>query len=704
MGEAELAKYFLTTKIPYVKPLYSIKLSNDEDVISWFGDADYTLGNYYRPLFREMRDNLALFLGTGVNPNFTSPFAAVFANTSDLYTQPQSLYINELHRVTMDQVSLIISNELVPEVLPHTENYGDKVACNVVKEWLDSMNYTLEIEKWRFRWEVQKKIFGEAFCVVLWNPNIGDLHPDAKMDKEEEFIFRDIDGTPVLDVEGKEVKIKKNLRIGDIELLNPMPWDVLIDPENRYDEANWFMWKEWKDIEYLKKKYPKKKWDVPSNDKRFDPYMGAEKDDPDRRLVYYLFHRATEFMPEGRYIVATKENVLINKPFYDSTLINNQDLPLVRFIDLDVGFGVRGFPILYRNVRNISDAYNGVTNQIYNNLEMESPKLFIHEDAGVDAQKMPNGNVIFEWRGNIKPSVETPTTNTSSIFNFREALKKNIDEASFQNPMVRGDVVNSQMDTFVALQHYEDLRAQLAAPDIKGHIRSMENLFRLMIVRAKDNYRPDDGRMIKILGKHNTFQLKYFDPINLQKADDVKITTSGNLANSKAARSQMMITIKREFPDIISNEFFLDALGLSHSKKFMNAITAAVSSAEAENQNLFDGKDALEPTRYEDLITHWEVHRIPMQTLDFKHSPPEVQDLFIRHVTATEKLMFEQAQESPVFAEKMASLRQFPMFYTPIPIEEGGLPPQIPAQEAPIPIPEEAGSNEPILEEQAITA
>ena len=261
-----------------------------------------------------------------------------------------------------------------------------------------------------------------------------------------------------------------------------------------------------------------------------------------------------------------------------------------------------------------------------------------------------------------------------------------MDQVALQNPLVKGETPNAQLDSFVSLQYFEDMRTQLAAPAIKGHIRSMEQLYRLMITIAKDKYQPDDGRLIKILGRHNTYQLKYFDPINLQKSYDVHITTTGNLANSKAARTQMLLSIKREFPDMLTNEVFMDMLGLSHSKKFMNAITAAVSSAESENQDMMGNKQVLSPTRFEDLITHWDMHRIPMQTMDFKQSPPEIQELFIGHVAATEKLMYEQAAESPLFLQKLDALRQFPMFYTPRPVNEPP-PPPMGAEGMPLPPP-----------------
>ncbi len=688
MGVAEASEFFSSKKMPYVKPLYAINISDDKSVLEWFQTTTKTIGEYYKPLFREQKDNLSYFITSGVNPNFSSPYEIPFQAVTDQYDEKAQLFINELYRLTMAQISLIVNNELVPDVLPNSDNYSDKVACNVVKQWLDSMCYTLGVEEWRTRLELQKKIFGEAFAVVTWDPDIGDLHPDVKESPEEEFIFRDEQGMPVLDVEGKDMKIKKNMRVGDIKIINPMPWDTFIEPRKTYEDADYFYWREFVEVDYLKKKYPKLGWDGSTGDRDYDTFTSADKDNDNRRVVYYLYHKSHQFMADGRYIVCTKEHVLVNKKLYLPTLINNQRLPLVRFCDLDLGFGTRGVPVLFRNLRGISDGYNHVTNQMYNNIEMESPRIYVHEDAGVDAQRMPSGISAVEWKGNHKPTIETPTSNTPAIFNFREALKRDADEMALQNPMVRGDTPNAQLDSFVALQHFEDLRNQLASPDIKGHIRSMEQLFRMMISQARDNYQPGDQRLIKILGKHNTAQLKYFNPINLQKTYDVTINTTGNLANSKAARTQMMISIKREFPNVISDEVFMDALGLSHAKKFMNAITAAVSSAEAENETMYDGKEVESPERFEDLIAHWETHRIPMQTLDFKMSPQEIQALFIGHVAATEKLMVEQASESETFAARLEGLRQFPMFYMPIPVNE--VSPEMGGEGLPEPVPEQA--------------
>ena len=687
MPRSELQQYFLQKNIPYVPPLYSIDYSDEAAVLEWIKETDNKLTGYYQPLFREQKNNLNIFMSTGVSPNFVSPAVSAYFQQGMLEDTPDEIYINEMFLLVMQQVSTVVSNELTSQVLPNNDDYNDKVASKFVKMWLDSMSYEMDLDLKRIQWEIQKKVFGESFVIPVWNPEKGEIHPLAKGIEEDEIDMLDEDGKKVKDENGNNVKISKYQRIGDIELVNPLPWDVMIDPKTHYEESNWFYWVEYKETEYLKRKYPDIEIKNTGRTVKYDATAGFAKGADDYTKVYHLYHKSSEFLQEGRHIICTDENVLVNQSLKAlPTLLDIQRLNLVRFTDLNVGFGVRGTPILFRNGRNIVSGYNRLTNQIFNNLEAESPKVMVHETAGVDVQRMPNGVIGMEWRGNIKPSIETPQTNTNSIFKFREDLKKNIIESGMQTPMVRGDTPNAQLDSFIALQHFEDQRVQLAAPDIKGHIKCIEHLYRFMILIAKDHYDVEDGRLIKIVGRNNQYNLKFFDPENLDKVYDVKITTTGNLANSKAARTQLIMTLKREFPSLMSDEVFIDMLGLSSSDRFQNAITAAVNSAEAENEDMLNGFEAPPPERYEDLITHWDTHRIPIQSQEYKLAPDEIKELFERHITATEKLMFDQASESPVFASRLQGLRQFPMFYSPQPLND--LPQeQATYEEAPPPTP-----------------
>lgn len=670
MTRADLGRYFLQKSLPVIKPFYSIDYENDSDVLSWLKETDNALSGYYQPLFREQKNNMKIMMAMGINPNFFSPLVAVYLQQGLIQDEPDEIYINELFLLVMEQVTTIVSNQLTAQVLPNNDDYKDKIASKFVKQWLDSMSYDMDLDTQRVKWEIQNKIFGEAFVIPMWDEELGDFHPLSKEIEEDEVDLVDDDGKKVRDENGDVIKISKYQRIGDIDLVNPLPFDVMIDPKMKYKDANWFYHVEYKETAYLEKKYTdcdfKKNKDAKIS--RFDPSSGLDKNADDYTRVYYFYHRSHTFLKEGRYVICTDDCVLANDSIKGHpTLIETQELPLVRFIDFDIGFGVRGTPILPRNTRNVIGGYNRLTNQIYNNLEAESPKILVHETAGIDLQRMPNGIVVMEWRGNHKPTIETPITNNSSIFKFREDLKKNIIELGGQTPMVRGDTPNAQLDSFIALQHFEDQRVQLASPSIKSHLNTIEHLYRLLIVLAKDHYDAEDGRLIKIVGRNNKYNLKYFDPENLNKVYDVKITTTGNLANSKAARTQLIMTIKREFPELMSNEVFIDMMELSSTERFQNSITVAVNCAEAENEDMLNGSPVLPPERYEDLIVHWDTHRIPLQSQEYKLAPDEIKDLFERHVTATEKLMFDQAAESPVFTSRLQGLRQFPMFFSPLP-------------------------------------
>lgn len=670
MALSDLDMYFSDKQLPQIKPFYTVDYRDDQEILDWMRTTQSSLDSYYMPLFREQRNNLKTFLNIGINPNYFSPYVAAYARQGSASDQPNDLYINEMYRLVMDQISLVVSNELVAQVMPNNDDYNDKIAAKFTKMWLDSMSYDLDIDIQRIKWEIQKKLFGECFVVPTWDDEKGDLLPESKRYMKDDLPYLDDDGKPIRDKDGTVVSLNKYIREGDIDLINPLPFMTHIDPQRNYCDSNWFRYWDYIETDYLNAKYGV---DVKKSEGgRFDPVSGVDKENGNETKVYTFYHRSHPLLPMGRRIVCTDNQVLENETLEQyPTLIDSRDLPLVRFVDLDIGVGSRGTPILFRNCTNMVQVYNRVTNQMSNNLEAESPHIFVHQSAGVDAERMTSGITVWEWKGNIKPSIETPSTNTSSIYKFREDLKKNILEMGMQTPMTRGDTPNAQLDSFIALQHFEDQRVQLASSDIKGHIKSIEHLYRMMMMIARDKMEPGDQKLIKIVGRNNKMNLKYFTPENLSRVYDVRITTTGNLANSKAARTQLIMTIKREFPDIISNEVFIDMLGLSSSEKFQNAITAAVNAAESENEDMFNGEKVLPPERYEDLITHWDTHRLPLQTQEFKLAPHKIKMLFEMHMTATEKLMFEQASESDTFAARLSQLKQFPIFFSPTPNNEG---------------------------------
>ena len=151
-------------------------------------------------------------------------------------------------------------------------------------------------------------------------------------------------------------------------------------------------------------------WDIKSNrgpDIQYDFLPTQKKKTPISGKSSISIIAAMNLCPKGALLLPPTIMSSLMSLLTCRRIVNNQDLPLIHFKDFDIGMGNRGNPILFRNCKNLSDANNRIANQIYNNLEMESPKMFVHETSGVDAQRMPNGTTAIEWHGNIKPTIET---------------------------------------------------------------------------------------------------------------------------------------------------------------------------------------------------------------------------------------------------------------------------------------------------------
>src|SRR5574337_177521 len=107
--ENDLQHWFVNQEIPNVKPFYMVDLKDDQEILKWFSETDSDLYNFFHTLFREQRNNLQLFIASGLNPKYLSAEVADFVNYNSDVDQTPGLFINELYRYTMEQVSLVTS-------------------------------------------------------------------------------------------------------------------------------------------------------------------------------------------------------------------------------------------------------------------------------------------------------------------------------------------------------------------------------------------------------------------------------------------------------------------------------------------------------------------------------------------------------------------------------------------------------------------
>ena len=189
------------------------------------------------------------------------------------------------------------------------------------------------------------------------------------------------------------------------------------------------------------------------------------------------------------------------------------------------------------------------------------------------------------------------------------------------------------------------------------------SLAKMTIAVAGDYYDPDDGRMMRIVGKNNKYAIRHFDSANLSKNYDVRVELGTGLPESKAGKIQRIVEVMQMKPDLLSNERWIDLLDLGNSDKMNSLITVAVRAAESENEDILAGRFVGEPEEFEDHIVHWKTHTKAIQERSFKEeAPPEYREEILEHIAVHEFVMVEKAKVNPLFQAKLAELALFPIF------------------------------------------
>ena len=201
------------------------------------------------------------------------------------------------------------------------------------------------------------------------------------------------------------------------------------------------------------------------------------------------------------------------------------------------------------------------------------------------------------------------------------------------------------------------------SPGITSDNDMIKDLAKMTIAICGDYYDPEDGRMLRIVGKNNKYTIRHFDSANLSKTYDIRMELGTGLPESKAGKIQRIVEIMQMKPDLLSNERWIDLLDLGDSEKANNLITVAIRAAESENEDILEGRPVADPEEFEDHIVHWKVHTKHIQNRTFKEEvPPELREEMMQHIAIHEFLMVERARSNPTFEAKLAELPNFPIF------------------------------------------
>lgn len=641
-------------------PFFTVDSEDEKELLTWLKEAFETAQATQMPLFQIMKDNLLTYKGDDARA--TAQTATALRNSEGLSrSKSPRLIVNHLYEITENLVSKMNRIKPAVEVLPTNDEYTDKNAAKAVKFLVEHLWYINDMDRIMQQIHRLKYIFGEAFLFITWDENAGDIHPAYVAAKQADAMLNMVDenGDPILDNDGNPRYIDFPVKTGDVKYEVELPWKVLLQEKSKMEEVEWCMRVSSSHIEELKKDYPEKAKELKSDTNGalwdVDPLEPSLPED--HVIVVEFFHKPTKYLPVGAHIKFTKTCVLMEEDYPYS----HGQLPFERLTDIDIPAKLRGVSF-YDQVRQIQQMHNNLSTQIAKNHFLVSSPKWVMPRGAAKIEQLGNDITVVQYQGPVPPQLVQMNPTPPEIFNFREKLKEELETLSGVFGISRGEPPKG-VTAAVAMQFLNEQETERATTAIAKHNNFVRNMAIKTVGVAGDFYQPDDGRLLRILGKDNAYMLEALDTANLQRDYDIRINTSSALPQSKAAKLERILQVMQYKPELLSDERWVDLLDFGQDEKMTTLITAAVRAAESENEDIISGKPFGPAEEWEDHLTHWDVHVKAIQSRYFKEEvPEELRHLMMDHIELHEFLMVEQAKQNPTYEAQLAALPMFPLF------------------------------------------
>lgn len=641
---------------PTKMPFFTLNLKDKEEVLTWLNNDYESKRNASRNRIAYYRELLSYYKGQQ------------FKNELRDRRNPRAVF-NFVIDMVDSRVSKLLLNKAGYILMPHSGEWKDKVNSKAIKKLLDTRLDAIGFDtKILSRKDTLDFLLGTSFTFVEWDKDIGD---ETKSYKQV----------------GKKKK-KVTSKTGDVSLKVLGP-DVCFPQLNRYtwEEVDDITTIKWRKIEELKVDYPSIKDDDISDMSESDAdYVNIKSNYTENRegevIVKTFYHRKTKYLPDGALIKYTHDYILEMGPLpYD-----DGELPCEISTDIDVYQTLWGKPLVDK-IMTPQKFHNILSSQVVKNEIAFRPKYAVAKNSLVKGN-LSDDSTIFEYKGGIPPKVLQPNPTSPEVFKFRDELKSWIGETSNVHPISRGEQP-AGITAASALRLLDEQEEQVQAKTVVKREDHIRRILKKMINRFGQYYPASPDRMIRIFGKDNSYMVDSIKEIDYNCIYDVKIQNASSLPDSKSGKIQTIVDLNNATQEdvLFKRPEIVRLLDLGFEEGFTDNATAAYKSAEFAIDLIISNKKAPPIQIYDDLFIHYNLVVTTLRERAYKDKlPSNVVEQIIDRCKTIEGLMFRMSMLNPMFANKLATIDHYPIFFT-VPL----MPQAPPAMENQMPTPQGSG-------------
>lgn len=506
--------------------------------------------------------------------------------------------------------------------------------------------------------------YGDVFMFVEWDKNEGPYLPayDALRKQFPEGIPPKI---------LKKMK-GKTLNIGDVNVRVVAPDRIFPEAySEEWEKVRYFHEVEWVNIDELKADHPSVKKEIKENQKNYYNYSTHEVSRPkDMVMVRKFYHKPTKHLPEGAFITYTDDVILEWKEYpYE-----HGKLPFIHDMDMLVERELWSRPAISQ-IEQMQRHYNNIDSSIARDLGVGSAPKWMVPKGSVDFRSLGNEFTVAEFKGPVAPQLISGNPLSKDALVQQDRMEKRMTRLMKVYDIARGEVP-AGVTANSALRFLDEQGSQVLMDDEKKRKRRILDVYKMMMQVMSQYYSKDDGRIVRTLGKDNTYMIESLEEADFREIYDVQFQNAPALPDSKTGKIGAIIDLNMatQTDPIFRREDIVQMLDMGMDESFVDGATVALKAAQMCIQELSRGRRVPEPAMHDDLMIHYTTFFKHIQSYQFKtRVNPEIQANFYQHIETIEGLLFIKGQKNPKLGMELTRLNYFPAFFT---LPE--MPPQLP--------------------------
>lgn len=505
------------------------------------------------------------------------------------------LSVNHFRNIAQHIYVMITSNRPTMEARAINTDYKSLAQTHIANGVLDYYMREKRLEDCLKYATEMAIVLGSGFVKLEWNATSGeayDVDPDTG-----EFNYE-----------------------GEIEFSNLSPFDVVVDGTKETWDNDWIMCRTFKNRYDLMAKYPELADKIraipPKNQSAVYRLAVFSNDDTDDIPVYEFFHKRTEAMPEGRYMLFVDTDVvLLDVPMPYRTM------PIFRIAPSTI----MGTPYGYTPMFDIFPIQEGI-NSLYSTIMTNQnafgvQNLFVPRDADVSLASLQSGMNIIE--GNSKPEPINFTQTPAEVFKFLDTLIQAAETISGVNSVARGNP-EASLKSGAALALVQSMSLQFVSGLQQSYVKLIEDVGTALINILKDFAKTP--KVIALVGKNNRTELKEFTGEQVSSINRVVVDVGNPLSRTIAGRVQMAEQML-QMNLIKTPQQYFQVMNTGRLDSMFEGELSELMLIKSENERMMEGED-VNATSIDAHRLHIMEHKSVLADPDLRRDPVLTEKVF----------------------------------------------------------------------------